>query len=159
MNSRTVEEILNDSEELFSRKEEDYGESWKLTGRILSLIIEQQGKEEITIPSEPEYLISLGLYTRRLDKLVRSFNATFIQGELEVDESVPETVEDQVPYAAMQTSVAEDLAEETMSNSTASTGDIEPGVEPREYEHCKDCGVSIPCWVFSPPRRSTLSCS
>jgi hypothetical protein len=140
------EDILEAAKQLYSDKEEDYGESWRLTGEILSLIIEKQGKEEITIPSDPEYLIALGLYTRRLDKLVRSFNGTFIQDDLEVDETISETVKDQVPYSAMHTTIAQEM---TGSSDAAADGGIEmvddetftpspPGTP--DYEYCSECG-------------------
>jgi len=123
--------LLEEAKTLYSKKEDDYGESWKLTGEILSKIIKQQGNDELVIPAEPEYLIALGLYTRRLDKLVRSFNGTFMKDALKVDESVEETVEDQIPYAAMQATVAGTLNEETE----------EEEVERRtDYEYCCECG-------------------
>lgn len=121
----SVTTILDDSADLFARKEEDYGESWRLTGKILSLIIKQQDEDEITIPAEEEYLTALGLYTRRLDKLVRSFNGTFMKEKFEVDESVEETVQDQVPYSAMHTRVVQELQEND---------------EKEDYEYCSQCG-------------------
>jgi len=136
MESRTVKQVLEDSKELYGDKEDDYGESWRLTGKILSLIIEQQNQEEIVIPSDPDYLIALGLYTRRLDKLVRSFNATFIQEEVKVDESVAETVGDQVPYAAMQTEVSESLTERESQMESAKV----EKTSKKGYEHCSECG-------------------
>jgi hypothetical protein len=130
--SASPAEVLESAKTLYEDKEEDYGASWRLTGEILSEIIKTQGKEEITIPAEPEYLIAFGLYTRRLDKLVRSFNGTFIADEMNVDESVTETVKDQAPYAAMQTTIAQEMQaeqekeEEEMGNC--------------EEKYCSKCG-------------------
>jgi len=104
-------QILEEAQELHRQKEQDYGESWRLTGEIMALILQRQGKEEITIPAEPEALSAFGLYTRRLDKFTRSFLGTFTDDELEVDETVPETTKDSVPYAAMQTALAREMSD------------------------------------------------
>lgn len=128
------EEILEDSKQLYENKNEDYGDSWKLTGKILSLIIEQSDNEVLEIPADSEYFVALGLYTRRLDKLVRSFNNTFLQDDTQVDESVEETVKDQVPYAAMHAALASEMESVTVEDEPK---DVE--VEPDNWERCPEC--------------------
>lgn len=108
--SSDVLDILSDSHELYQKKNSDYGDSWKLVGKTLAMWLDHQDEDTLEVPAEPEPLNALGLYFRRLDKVIRSFNGTFIQDEMEVDESVPETTRDQVPYAAMQTEIAEKMA-------------------------------------------------
>lgn len=117
--TRTPIEVLDDSSQLYEDKNDDYGDSWKLVGKILALILEHQDIDTLEIAANPDHLNALGLYTRRLDKLIRSFNATFVADELQVDESVPETVGDQVPYAAMHTSLVEEMAESGTEATTA----------------------------------------
>lgn len=110
MSERSAEEILEDSMELYSRKNDDYADSWRLTGETIALWLQHEDIEQLEIEADPEYLIAMGLYTRRLDKMIRSFMQTFAnEGPLKVDESVVETTEDQVPYAAMQAAIAEEL--------------------------------------------------
>lgn len=110
---RTATDILTDSQELYEKKNDDYGDSWKLTGATLSLWCQHQEIDKLTIPTTPEHLISFGLFTRRLDKMIREFNGWFMLergDDLRVDESTAETHEDDVPYAAMHTQVAEEYA-------------------------------------------------
>lgn len=108
--SRDAVEIMEDSRDLYERKNNDYGDSWKLTGKTLALWCEHNGLDELRIPVNEYTMISLGLFTRRLDKMIRHFNAEFLTDDLQVDESVVETTEDQVPYAAMHTQIAEEYA-------------------------------------------------
>lgn len=107
---RTVGEIIDDAGDLYRRKNDDYGDSWRLVGKTMALWLQHQGVDEMTVPANEYALNSLGLFTRRLDKMIRHFNAEFVADELKVDESAVETTEDQVPYAAMHTSLAEEYA-------------------------------------------------
>lgn len=141
--SRSPQQVLEDSAELYERKNEDYGDSWRLTGKILATIVQHQGEDSIEIPADPKFFNLLGLYTRRLDKLVRSFNGTFMRDELEVDEPVVETVEDQAPYAAMQTALLEEFSDPEPTDGVAeeeagSQDDME-----RAPDECPDCGKVV----------------
>lgn len=105
---RTPTDILADSETLYEEKNDDYGDSWRLVGKTLALWARELGaEEELTIPTNEHALGSLGLFTRRLDKLIRQFNGWFMAEEFAVDESLAETHADSVPYAAMHASLAE----------------------------------------------------
>ena len=103
------ETILEESKQLYEAKNDDYGDSWKLVGKIISLMLEEADEDELTIPNTPEHFIALSLYVRRLDKMIREFNGTFLKDDFEVDEDLSETTIDQVPYAAMATENAADL--------------------------------------------------
>jgi len=127
-------EILEESKSLYQAKENDYGESWRLTGKIMYLLLSQRDEETLKIPVEPEYLTALGLYTRRIDKLVRSFNGTFLEDELEVDESVEETVKDQVPYAAMHAALTKELQQVTVEEEPDASGET-----PEGWACCPEC--------------------
>jgi hypothetical protein len=133
--STSPPELLEQAKTLYESKERDYGESWRLTGIILANILQQQGEDELVVPAEAEYLSALGLYTRRLDKLVRSFNGTFLSDDFEVDESLSETINDQIPYAAMHTTLTHEMQAET--DTSPETGHGEEDV-PSEY--CPNCG-------------------
>lgn len=108
--ARPVSEILADSEQLYRDKNDDYGDSWRLIGKTLAVWLDHQGEDELKIPADPAYLNSFGLFTRRLDKMIRLFNGTFLADEMKVDESIAETAQDDVNYAAMHTHVTERLA-------------------------------------------------
>jgi hypothetical protein len=111
--SRETGDVLEDAHDLYERKNDDYADSWRLTGKTIALWLQHDGHEVTEVPSDPEFWIALGLYTRRLDKMIRSFMQTFAtEGEPSVDESATETTEDQVPYAAMQTVISEELQNE-----------------------------------------------
>ena len=107
---RTATEVLEDSTDLYRRKNADYGDSWRLVGKTLALWLEHQGVEELTIPVNEYTMNSLGLFTRRLDKMIRTWNGWFVANEFQVAESIAETHTDDVPYAAMHTELAERYA-------------------------------------------------
>ena len=115
--TRSAVEIMQDSQELYKKKNDDYGDSWKLVGKTLNLWREHLGQDSIELSNEQE-LNSFGLFTRRLDKMIRSFNAWFVANELQINESAVETQEDQVPYAAMHTQLAEEYAAMEYSDFT-----------------------------------------
>lgn len=108
--ARDALRVLSDAEDLYRRKNADYGDSWKLTGKTMELWLRHQGVTELTIPANEHVLNSLGLFTRRLDKMIREFNGWFVADELLVNEKIAETHEDDVPYAAMHTELAEAYA-------------------------------------------------
>lgn len=128
---RTTSDILEESTDLYESKEDDYGKSWRLAGEALEMILKQQGVETLEIPVDSTYLNSFGLFFRRFDKFSRAFNGTFVKDEMDVDESVPETQRDQVPYAAMHTLLAEEMAEDS--------GD---GIDREGTRSCPDCSSS-----------------
>jgi hypothetical protein len=107
---RDALEVLADSADLYERKNADYGDSWKLVGELLATILQHQGMDELTIPVEANALNSLGLFFRRGDKFTREVNGWFAADELQVNESIAETHNDDVPYAAMHTELAEEAA-------------------------------------------------
>ncbi|UBF22424.1 hypothetical protein HCTV-15_gp57 [Haloarcula virus HCTV-15] len=108
--ARDAVTVLGDSTDLYKRKNADYGDSWKLAGKTMALWLQHQGVDELKIPVNEYTMNSLGLFTRRLDKMIRTFNGWFVADELLVDESIAETHTDDVPYAAMHTEIAEQYA-------------------------------------------------
>jgi hypothetical protein len=75
--------------------------------------LRHQGVEELRVPVNEYTMNSIGLFTRRLDKMIREFNGWFAleEGdEFQVNESIAETHQDDVPYAAMHTQLAEEYA-------------------------------------------------
>jgi hypothetical protein len=134
----TVKEVLKDSEKLFTSKEQDYGESWRLTGKILAAILEQQDEDELVIPADPKALSAFGLFTRKIDKLVRSFNGVFIQDELEVDENLAETAQDQIPYDAMLTVLFTEMQQQKQQTNDESSRKKEVG-DHEPWQYCPRC--------------------
>lgn len=115
--TRTAEEILKESSELYEKKNDDYGDSWRLVGKTMQLWLDHLGQDSLELSNEKE-LNSFGLFTRRLDKMIRSFNIWFCADETRVNESVVETQEDEIPYAAMHTQLAEEYAAMDYSDFT-----------------------------------------
>jgi hypothetical protein len=91
-----VEEELFKGASSYSGKNEDYGDSWRKTGEILSQVVED-GKVELESPDD---FVRMGLYTRRLDKLLRAFHGEFVNDEIN-NESVKDSHRDEMVYAAM----------------------------------------------------------
>lgn len=106
---RDPTEIMEDAADLYERKNADYGDSWRLVGKTIALWLDHQGEDKITIPADSAHLNDFGLLYRRLDKTIRQFNGTYVVDEMEVDESVAETAEDDVPYAAMHAALVEEM--------------------------------------------------
>jgi hypothetical protein len=88
-------EILRDGAETYEEKNDDYGDSWRLVGEFLWLL----SNDGIELKTKEDF-ISFGLYTRRLDKIARSFNGEFNDDELNF-ESVIDSHTDESVYAAM----------------------------------------------------------
>lgn len=93
---REPDEILTDNAETYREKDADYNQSWRQVGEVLSILT---GGEEVSLHT-PEDFISLGLFTRRLDKIIRSFNGEFLADEMNF-ESVGDSHADESTYAAM----------------------------------------------------------
>jgi hypothetical protein len=115
--TRTASEILEESSELYKKKNDDYGDSWRLVGKTMQLWLDHLGQDSLELSNEKE-LNSFGLFTRRLDKMVRAFNIWFCADKTRVNESVVETQEDEIPYAAMHTQLAEEYAAMDYSDFT-----------------------------------------
>jgi hypothetical protein len=95
-------EILHNGADTYEEKNEDYGNSWYIVGEIMYLMA---GEEPITLET-PEDFVRIGLFTRRLDKLVRAFNGEFCTDEMTY-ESIFDSHTDEAVYAAMAASIAE----------------------------------------------------
>lgn len=100
----TPDQILTKNAETYRKKNSDYGDSWRLAGATIALWLQHAGVEEVTIPATEEAWNSLGLFTRRLDKMIRSFNAEFVVNELNF-ESTRDAHEDESTYGAMHASL------------------------------------------------------
>lgn len=98
------DQILRANAETYRKKNSDYGNSWRLAGETLSLWLRHAGLETVEIDTDPETWNSLGLFTRRLDKLIRAFNAEFVVEELNF-ESTADAHEDESTYGAMHASL------------------------------------------------------
>jgi len=109
--TRNAVEIMQESQDLYERKKHDYGDSWKLAGKTLAMWLQHQGQDELRIPATEYHMNSLGLFTRRLDKMIREWNGWMCLSEgdeFQVEESIVETHEDDVPYSAMHCQLAEE---------------------------------------------------
>jgi len=115
--TRTATEILKESSELYEKKNDDYGDSWRLVGKTMQLWLDHLGQDSLELSNEKE-LNSFGLFTRRLDKMIRAFNGWFCADEMQVNESVVETQEDEIPYSAMHCQLAEEYAAMDYSDFT-----------------------------------------
>lgn len=100
----TASEILHESADLHLEKQNDYGRSTRLSGLILWLIA---GQEPFEVDG-PEDLMSLGLFTRRIDKLARAFRGEFVLDDLNF-ESVEDSHNDESVYAAKHKALLEEI--------------------------------------------------
>lgn len=94
---KSVTDVLKEGAETYERKNEDYGKSWANIGHVLFKL----ANEQPVVLASPEDWIAAGLFTRRLDKLARSFNGEFLTEEMNF-EAASDADEDESVYAAMQ---------------------------------------------------------
>lgn len=99
-------EILRELADLYERKNEAYGDSWRVCGDILYLMA--GGPTEISLDS-PEDWMRLGLYTRRVDKLCRAFNGEFGDIDAMDFEAIRDSHEDEAVYGVMAGTLADDI--------------------------------------------------
>jgi hypothetical protein len=92
-----VIDIFMNREQLFIRKNENYGCSYIKTGEILAQIF--QGSP-ITLQS-PEDHAAYGIIVRKLDKIVRYCNLRFTGEKDKVKEDISETIGDDGVYSFM----------------------------------------------------------
>lgn len=114
------QEILEDCAETHESKNADYGSSWKAIGEILFNLT---NGEEVVLNS-PEDFVSIGLFTRRMDKLARAFHGEFVADDM-AHESLFDSHADESTYAAMHAS--------TFPDGEPDSDDSELPVDPR-YE-------------------------
>lgn len=91
-------DVLVDGADTYERKNDDYGDSWRQVGEFLYKL---SGGEGITLETKEDF-VSFGLFTRRLDKLARSFNGEFVADDMNF-ESIEDAHADESVYAAMHT--------------------------------------------------------
>lgn len=94
---KTVTEILEESSATYEKKNADYGQSWKNIGYILYML----ANEQPVVLDSPEDWIAVGLFTRRMDKIARSFNMDLLDHDPNF-EAATDADEDETVYAAMQ---------------------------------------------------------
>lgn len=122
---KTPDEILQQNGETYQDKNDDYGDSWRLVGETLALWLEAAGEDDATVPADPDTLASLGLFTRRLDKIIRAFNAEIIGGELNY-ESVMDAHTDESTYAAMHAALTQEPETVEFVNESTTEQDVPP---------------------------------
>lgn len=101
-------ENLRQNAETYQAKNADYGESWRAAGRIMAEACENAGVDELTVPANPRALASLGLYFRRLDKLLRGFHGEFLT-DAPIFESIQDSHDDESTYAAMHSTLLAEM--------------------------------------------------
>lgn len=97
------QDVLTDGAETYAEKNDDYGDSWRLAGELLWAM---SGDDDIVLESVDD-VIRFGLWTRRMDKMIRAFNGEFRADELNF-ESIFDTHKDESVYTAMHASLLED---------------------------------------------------
>jgi len=101
-NERTSSEpdtLLRESADLYERKNEDYGEAWRLAGEMIALWAGENDVEAID-PSDPQQMVALNLYVQRLHKIIRGLTQEFGDPETEPNnEAVAESHQDEGVYA------------------------------------------------------------
>ena len=98
-----IRQIFEERKELFTKKNENYGNSFRKTGQILKIIFE----EPIKLETEKDY-VTFGLVVRKLDKLVRYCNLRFTGEKDKVGESIKDTIGDDGVYSFILQGVEEE---------------------------------------------------
>ncbi len=92
-----VYERMKRGAELYKRKNSDYGDSWKKTGKILNILF----PEGIAINEEKKFT-EFSIIIRKVDKLCRITNLLFTEKNINIkSESIVETCEDDGIYSFM----------------------------------------------------------
>jgi hypothetical protein len=142
-------DILTESAEIYEQKNADYGHSWQAIGHLLHGLTKG---EPITLET-PEDFISIGLFTRRLDKLARTFNGEFLSDDLNF-ESIADSHADETAYAAMHAALlgAKEPPTEYINakrsaplreiDTTATVGDVDPEYQAKYEELVGDPEVN-----------------
>jgi len=97
-------ELLEQFSDLYAGKEDEYAESWRIAGETISLWAEEMEIKEI--PTDPESMVSFGLFFQRFHKLARAFNEEF--GDAPDSVSPFDSHRDEVVYGAMAASLFEE---------------------------------------------------
>jgi hypothetical protein len=109
---KTVSELLEEHKETYEKKNEDYGDSWRLVGPALYVMMNQ---ESVTLDS-PEDWTRVSLYVRRMDKMIRSLQMEMDDGKHLNYESVMDTHGDESVYAVMAEQFTQFSVDETTSD-------------------------------------------
>jgi hypothetical protein len=128
------DDILHENAETYREKENDYGKSWTLGGEVLHLLA---GGKPVTLETVDDF-IAIGLFTRRLDKIIRAFNLEFLQDEDPAFESVVDSHADESTYAAMHASLLDGLG----TIEYVREGDTD---DETDYEYESASGVGLAC--------------
>ena len=133
MSGPDPDEVLRSNADLYEQKDEDYGSSWELAGQTMAMWAEQCGIDQID-PSNPQQMVSLGLYFQRLHKITRSYNLEFGSGDPN-NEPIGESHRDESTYAGIHASYAE------RESQSSSTSDVE---QDDQQALCIQCGNMKP---------------
>lgn len=102
-------DVLEANADLYRRKEDDYGEAWRIAGETLAMWADDLDIE--FDPTDPQSAVTWNLYMQRLHKLVRAFNLNY-GGEGPNNESITESHADASTYAAIHASYVNEQADE-----------------------------------------------
>jgi hypothetical protein len=94
---KSVPELIEEHGETYEKKNEDYGDSWRLVGPALYVMMNQ----ESVVLDSPEDWTRVSLYVRRMDKMIRSLQMEMSDGNEFNYESVMDTHGDESIYAVM----------------------------------------------------------
>jgi len=104
-------EILRDGADTYESKNEDYGDSWRHIGQVFELLADGDTVELETA----EDFVAMGLLTRRMDKIARSFFAELVNDEVNHEPAV-DAHEDEMVYAAMSAANERDREHEELKS-------------------------------------------
>lgn len=98
--------LLEHSAELYTVKNADYGDAWRMAGETMAMWARELGIDEIPA-GDGHTQASQNLFIQRLHKLIRAYNLTFGDGEPN-NEPLAESHTDASVYAAIHASHALD---------------------------------------------------
>lgn len=124
-------DILHDEVETFEAKNDDYSDTWVITGIALSMLHD----EPVQLNNETEHIIN-GNVHRLLDKILRGYHGAVVKDEMNY-ESTYDSFTDAAVYCSMIASV---LAEEPTTRIDDAYLRGRGNVDDQGETRCSECG-------------------
>lgn len=110
--TQSVREIHEELSDLYDTKNADYGDSYRMAGEFIAMMMDAAGVEELRLPADPNVLNRFLNWGRRFDKTTRGFNGEFLADSMN-HESTVDAHKDEGNYATMHASLLQEfIAEE-----------------------------------------------
>lgn len=109
--AKEPQDILEEQKKIFEEKNDDYSDTWIVSGIALSALHDGP----VTLESDVDHIVN-GNVHRLLDKILRGYNAAVIADEMNFEASV-DSFRDATTYSAMITSILEEDQSSRLQNA------------------------------------------